>query len=138
MCTTRPPLWKKLDFETQRSVFSTSKSEINLNATERVLHAFFPASEGLVLLQGILHGTRPHDCHTCHHVDRGNSWIFDPVQGIKHYTLHTVAILGFLRWLSSKTRGTTRSALWKFLDFEAGLILKNEYYTLPAVEKTGF
>ena len=41
MSTTRSPLWKKLDFETQRSVFSTSKIEINLNATERVLHAFF-------------------------------------------------------------------------------------------------
>ena len=106
MSTTRSPLWKKLDFETQRSVISTSKSEINLNATERVLHAFFPASEGLVLLQGILHGTRPHDCHTFHHMDCGNSWIFtlDPVQGIRHYTLHTVAILGFLRWLSSKKK----------------------------------
>ena len=126
MSTTRSPLWKKLDFETQRSVFSTSKSEMNLNATERVLHAFFPASEGLVLLQGILHGTRPHDCHTFHHMDSGNSWIFtlDPVQGIRHHTLHTVAILGFLRWLSSKTRGTTRSALWQFLDFEVGFVLK--------------
>ena len=119
MSTTRSPLWKKLDFETQRSVFSTSKSEIHLNATERVLHAFFPASEGLVLLQGILHGTRPHDCHTCHHMDCGNSSIFtlDPVQGIRHYTLHTAAILGFLRWLSSKKKG---------------------YYTLRAVEILGF
>ena len=100
MSTTRSPLWKKLDFETQRSVFSTSKIEINLNATERVLHAFFPASEGLVLLQGILHGTRPHDCHTCHHVDCGNSWIFtlDPVQGI----------------------GTTSSTLRQFMGFYVG------------------
>ena len=126
MSTTRSPLWKKLDFETQRSVFSTSKSEINLNATERVLHAFFPASEGLVLLQGILHGTRPHDCHTCHHVDCGNSWIFtlDLVQGIRYHTLHAVAIHGFLRRLSPKTRGTTRSALWNFLDSEVGLVLR--------------
>ena len=93
MSTTRSPLWKKLDFKTQRSVFSTS----NLNATERVLRAFPRLS-----------------------------WIFTlaPLRGIRHYTLHTVATLGFLRWLSSKTRGTTRSALWNFLDFEVGLVLK--------------
>ena len=90
MSTTRSPLWKKLDFETQRSVFSTSKSEIHLNATERVLRAFPRLS-----------------------------WIFTlaPLRGIRHYTLHTVAILGFLRWLSSKKKG---------------------YYTLRAVEILGF
>ena len=54
------------------------------------------------------------------------SWIFtlDPVQGVRRRTLHTVAILGFLRWLSSQKMGTTRSALWKFLDVEVGLVLK--------------
>ena len=97
MSTTRSPMWKKLDFETQRSVFSTSKGEINWNATERVLRAFPRLS-----------------------------WIFTlaPVQRVRRHTLHTVAILGFLLWLSSKTMGTTRSALWKFLDSEVGLVLK--------------
>ena len=118
MSTTRSPLWKKLDFETQRSVFSTSKSEINLNATERVLHAFFPASEGLVLLQGnyTVHGHMIAILST--------TW--------------TVEILGFSRWIRSKESGTTRSTLWQFLGFYVGSAPKQGDYTLRAVEILGF